>query len=72
MGYYEVMGSQLWDTMKGMTGLSIKHKSLAIDNEVEFANKLNTFLFDKGNISDQGVTIINSVIPEWSELMWYG
>ncbi len=57
-----------------MTGLSITHKSLVIDNEVEFANEVNNFFsrIDKGNISDQGVTIINSVIPEWSELMWYG
>ncbi len=51
--------------MKGTTGLSITHKYLAIDNEVEFANDLNTLFsrFDKGNISDQGVTTMHSV---WS------
>ncbi len=51
--------------MKGMTGLSITHTYLAIDNEVEFANDLNTLFsrFDKGNISDQGVTTMHSV---WS------
>lgn len=54
--------------MKEMTGLSITHKSLAIDNEVEFAYYLNTLFsrFDKGNISDQGVTTIHSV---WSRCL---
>lgn len=60
---------QVWDTMKGMTGLSTTQKSLVVDNEIEFANQLNKFFFrfDKGNILDQSMSIINLVVLEWSD-----
>lgn len=35
---------QIWDTMKGMTGLSTTQKSLELDNEMEFVNQLDKFL----------------------------
>ncbi len=51
----------VWDAMKGMTGLSATQKSL--DDEIEFANQLITFFsrFDKGDILDRSMSIINSV-----------
>ncbi len=60
---------QVWDTMKGMTGLSDTQKPLVVDDEIEFANQLNTFFsrFDKGNILDRSMSIINSVRPECSD-----
>lgn len=41
----------LWDTMKGITGLSTTRKALVADNEAEFTNQLNIFFswFDKGH-----------------------